>query len=200
MEFHESETIIHKGPPALDRLRLGRLAPLARRQPTPVTTNLAQEGRNQSVALSSKFLTQLRNRMRFLRSTAMHGTVLSGANTQISGDAPGIVAEYVQQKLGAPLLYVNGAAGNIAPIYRGYPDFESGHLSQFRVLLSDPILEANARLGPTTSQVALTLGEKIVETPRKAGHGLGSRPRRLPAHNQHRSHDDSPSSPLFADE
>ena len=102
---------------------------------------------------------------------AMHGTVLSGTNTQISGDAPGVVAEYVDQKLGAPMLYINGAAGNIAPIYTVYPDFESGHLSQFRVLLGDPILEANARLGPTTSQVELTLGEKIVETPRKAGLG-----------------------------
>jgi len=102
---------------------------------------------------------------------AMHGTVVSGMNTQISGDAPGVVAEYVDQKLGAPMLYINGAAGNIAPIYSGYPDFESGHLSQFRVLLGDPILQANARLGPTTSQVELTLGEKIVETPRKAGLG-----------------------------
>jgi len=102
---------------------------------------------------------------------AMHGTVLGGANTKISGDAPGIVADYVEQKLGAPMLYINSAAGNIAPIYSVYPDFESGHLSQFRVLLGDPILEANAHPGPTTSAVEISLGEKIVETPRKAGMG-----------------------------
>lgn len=105
---------------------------------------------------------------------AMHGTVLGGENTQITGDAPGIVADYVEQKLGAPMLYINGAAGNIAPIYTVYPDFKSGHLSQFRVLLGDPILEANAHLGPTTSAVELRLGEKIVETPRKAGIGWAS--------------------------
>jgi hypothetical protein len=105
---------------------------------------------------------------------AMHGTVLGGENTKISGDAPGVVAEYVEQKLGAPMLYINGAAGNMAPIYTVYPDFESGHLSQFRVLLGDPILEANAHLGPTTAEVELTLGEKIVETPRKGGIGWAS--------------------------
>lgn len=107
--------------------------------------------------------------MALIANYAMHGTVLGSQNTEISGDAPGVVAEYIEQKLGAPMLYINGAAGNIAPIYTVYPDFESGHLSQFRVLLGDRILESNSRLGPTTSQVKLSLGEKIVETPRKDG-------------------------------
>jgi neutral ceramidase len=101
----------------------------------------------------------------------MHGTVLSGKNTLITGDAPGIVADYVEEKLGAPMLYINGAAGNQAPIYTVYPDFESGHLKQFEVLVGDPIIAANARLGPTTSDVKLTLGETTVETPRKPGMG-----------------------------
>src|SRR5207249_782072 len=99
---------------------------------------------------------------------AMHGTVLSGKNRLISGDAPGTVAQYVEAKLGAPMLYVNGATGDLAPIYTVYPDPESGHLSQFRVLLGDKILEANERMGPTTSDVRLSLGREVVETPRKA--------------------------------
>jgi hypothetical protein len=99
----------------------------------------------------------------------MHGTVLGPENNLITGDAPGMVADYVEEKLGAPMLYINGAAGNQAPIYTVYPDFESGHLKQFEVLVGDPILAANARLGPTTSEVELTLGETTVETPRKAG-------------------------------
>ena len=107
--------------------------------------------------------------MALIANYAVHGTVLGPKNTQITGDAPGVVAEYVEQKLGAPMLYINGAAGNIAPIYTVYPDFESGHLSQFRVLLGDRILEANSRLGPTTSRVELSLEEKIVETPLKPG-------------------------------
>ena len=102
---------------------------------------------------------------------AMHGTVLSGKNRLISGDAPGIVAQYVEEKLGAPMLYINGATGDLAPIYTVYPDPESGHLSQFRVLLGDKILEANQAIGPTTTDVKLSLGRQVVETPRKPGMG-----------------------------
>ncbi len=100
---------------------------------------------------------------------AMHGTVLSGANREISGDAPGEVSAYVERKLGAPMLYENGAAGNMAPIYSVYPDPKSGHLSQFDVLLGDHILQAVAALGPASESVSLWTGETIVETPRKQG-------------------------------
>jgi neutral ceramidase len=102
---------------------------------------------------------------------AMHGTVLGDTNKIISGDAPGIIADYVEEKLGAPMLYINGAAGNMAPIYTVYPDFESGHLSQFRVLVGDKIIAAYHLMGPTTSDVKLALGETTVETPRRAGLG-----------------------------
>ncbi|MFZ0590025.1 MAG: neutral/alkaline non-lysosomal ceramidase N-terminal domain-containing protein [Bryobacteraceae bacterium] len=100
---------------------------------------------------------------------AMHGTVLSGKNLLISGDAPGVVAAYVEEKTGAPMLYVNGAAGNLAPIYSVYPDPVSGHLGQFRVLLGDRILAALRSIGPGTNQVTLSVGEKIVDTPRRPG-------------------------------
>jgi hypothetical protein len=102
---------------------------------------------------------------------AMHGTVLGGKNLLISADAPGTVANYVEEKLGAPMLYINGAAGNLAPIYTVYPDFESGHLSQFRGLVGDKIIAANQRMGPATSEVHFSLGATTVETPRKAGLG-----------------------------
>lgn len=102
---------------------------------------------------------------------AMHGTVLGDENKIISADAPGIVADYVEEKLGAPMLYINGAAGNMAPIYTVYPDFESGHLSQFRVLLGDKIIAAYRRMGPTTADVHLALGQTTVVTPRKSGMG-----------------------------
>src|SRR5207237_5231950 len=66
---------------------------------------------------------------------AMHGTVMSGANLQISGDGPGTVSAYLEQKTGAPVLFVNGAAGNLAPIYSVYPGAKTGHLFQLHVLL-----------------------------------------------------------------
>jgi neutral ceramidase len=100
---------------------------------------------------------------------AMHGTVMSGQNLLISGDAPGTVSAYLEQKLGATVLFVNGAAGNLAPIYSVYPDPKSGHLSQFNVLLGDRILAAVKSMGPATSDVSLWAGEKIVETPQKEG-------------------------------
>ncbi|MGA2982743.1 MAG: neutral/alkaline non-lysosomal ceramidase N-terminal domain-containing protein [Terriglobia bacterium] len=102
---------------------------------------------------------------------AMHGTVLGDENKVITADAPGIVADYVEEKLGAPMLYINGAAGNLAPIYTVCLDFESGHLSQFRALLGDKIIAANQLIGHTTSDVRLSLGATTVETPRKAGLG-----------------------------
>ena len=100
---------------------------------------------------------------------AMHGTVLGPQNLEISGDAQGVVAEYVEGKLGAPMLYINGAAGNMAPIYSVYPDFKSGHITQFNVLLGDRILAANQSMKRTLSEVQLRTGEQIIETPQKPG-------------------------------
>ena len=100
---------------------------------------------------------------------AIHGTVLSGANTAISGDAPGVVTEYLEKMLDAPVLFVNGAAGNAAPIYSVYPTPATGHLSEFRVLLGDRILQANKLLPKGSADVSLGLDEFSVETALKPG-------------------------------
>ena len=100
---------------------------------------------------------------------AMHGTVLSGENLLISGDAPGAVSAYLEQKLNAPALFINGAAGNMAPIYSGYPNTRSGHLSQFRVLLGDHILAALRTMGPAAADATVWVGEKTIATPQKQG-------------------------------
>jgi hypothetical protein len=100
---------------------------------------------------------------------AMHGTVMSGANVSISGDGPGVVTAYLEQKLGGTVLYVNGAAGNMAPIYSVYPNAKAGHLPEFRVLLGDRILATYNSMGPGTSEVNIRHAEKIVDTPRKEG-------------------------------
>ena len=97
----------------------------------------------------------------------MHGTVLGPQNLKISGDAPGIVANYVEEKTGAPMLFINGALGNLAPIYSVYPSPEAGHLDQFRVLLGDKILNAYKSIGNPTDKVKLNASGIIVETPRK---------------------------------
>jgi hypothetical protein len=104
-----------------------------------------------------------------LANYAIHGTVLSGKNQLISGDAPGVAAAWVEEKLGAPVLFVNGAAGDAAPIYSVYPDPKSGHLMQFRVLLGERILQANARMAPGASNITLHPHEIFVETALKPG-------------------------------
>jgi neutral ceramidase len=102
---------------------------------------------------------------------SMHGTALGPHNTLISGDAPGTVAAYVEEKLGAPMLYINGAAGNLAPIYTVQEDFRAAHITEFNVLLGDRILAANRALPPARADIAIREGERFVETPRRKGFG-----------------------------
>jgi hypothetical protein len=106
--------------------------------------------------------------MVLIANYAMHGTVLGQENKRISADAPGVVSEYVEQRTGAPMLFINGAAGNLAPIYSVYPDPAAGHLNQFRRLLGDKILEASEKIAATSDKIVLTVGSAIVETPRRA--------------------------------
>lgn len=98
---------------------------------------------------------------------AMHGTVMSGQNLKISGDGPGVVVAYLEEQLGGTVLYVNGAAGNIAPIYSVYADPSSGHLSQFRVLLGDRVIAAARAMPAGTDRVVIRHAEQVVETPRR---------------------------------
>ena len=110
---------------------------------------------------------------------AMHGTVMNGQNLKVSGDAPGVVAAYLEERLGAPVLYINGAAGNIAPIYSVYPSASAGHLSEFRVLLGDRILSAVQALGAGTGDVTIRHGERDRGDAPKAGTRLARGPRGL---------------------
>ncbi len=102
---------------------------------------------------------------------SMHGTALGMQNRLISGDAPGTVAAYVEEKIGAPMLFINGAAGNMAPIYTVQPDLQSAHLPDFNVLLGDRILSANRNMTTPESDIQLRPAEQVVETPRREGFG-----------------------------
>lgn len=107
--------------------------------------------------------------MTIIANYAIHGTVMSGHNLLISGDAPGVVAEYVENQMGAPLLFVNGAAGNIAPIYSVYPSPQAGHLDEFKYILGDKIIHASDDIIANRSNIDLEFGELIVKIPRKKG-------------------------------
>jgi hypothetical protein len=106
----------------------------------------------------------------FIANYAMHGTVLGPSMLQISGDGPGIVTSYVEEKLGATTLYINGAAGNLAPIYT-VQELARSHIGEFRVLVGDRIVDANRTLGAAATSTKMWLGELSIETPRKEGLG-----------------------------
>jgi len=67
------------------------------------------------------------------------------------------------------VLYINGAEGDVAPIYSQKPTFQLAHLGEFRVMLGNRILEANNRLHDVTSDVSLTPSEIFAETPLRNG-------------------------------
>jgi len=102
---------------------------------------------------------------------AMHGTVLGGESCLITADAPGVVAEYVESKIGAPMLFINGAQGNIAPLYSTRPDFASSHIDEFKTLLGDKILEANQDIENTYSDIDFWTGKTFAETPKRSDIG-----------------------------
>ena len=80
------------------------------------------------------------------------------------------MSAYLEEKLHAPALFINGAAKAIwLHIYSGYPNPRSGHLSQFRVLLGDRILAALHSMGSATADITMWAGEKTIETPQKQG-------------------------------
>lgn len=105
--------------------------------------------------------------MGMIANYALHATVLGPGNLKISADVAGVVANYVEEKTGAPLVFINGAAGNLAPIYSVYPSPGAGHLDQFKVLLGDKILHAATELYEVLDSVRIVTGEQIVKTPRK---------------------------------
>lgn len=101
---------------------------------------------------------------------AIHPTVLPSTDTRISGDIPGVIADFVEKEIGAPLLFINGAEGNIAPRYSvsvGSRDvgMADRFLNQFRRMLGDKILEANRKITSFTKEVHITADRLIIETP-----------------------------------
>lgn len=96
---------------------------------------------------------------------AMHGTVIGGECTLISGDGPGVVSDYVEKKSGAMMLFINGAAGNIAPIYSTQAD--GSRLKEFEPLLGDKVLEANAKMKASHAPVSLKVGETVLRIPKR---------------------------------
>jgi hypothetical protein len=50
---------------------------------------------------------------------AIHGTMLGPGNRQLSGDVMGVASRVIEQGLGVPVLFVNGAVGDVSPRTHG---------------------------------------------------------------------------------
>ncbi len=48
---------------------------------------------------------------------ACHATVLNGTNLMISGEFPGVACRLIQRETGAPCVYLNGACGDVNPVW-----------------------------------------------------------------------------------
>ena len=55
---------------------------------------------------------------------AIHGTALGRANSLLSGDLMADASARLERETGAPVLFVNGAAGDVSPRQRGWPGVE----------------------------------------------------------------------------
>lgn len=114
---------------------------------------------------------------------AIHGTALGKSNLLLSGDITGAASQALEERLGVPALYTNGAVGDVSPARRGWAGVsEIGDALSREVLATwartplerAPRLEAlSARMALPTPRLSLTncLGRWI---PRWLTIGLGS--------------------------
>jgi hypothetical protein len=65
---------------------------------------------------------------------AAHGTIMGGSNRLISADAPGAIERAATQALGAPVMYLQGDAGDVAPSHQNWGDLQGFDYMQVTAL------------------------------------------------------------------
>lgn len=76
---------------------------------------------------------------------AIHGTALGSGNFKLSGDVMGDAAARIEEQLGVPALFVNGAVGDVSPRHRGWDGVAStGKALSAGVLAAWPRIAADA--------------------------------------------------------
>jgi neutral/alkaline ceramidase-like enzyme len=78
---------------------------------------------------------------------AIHGTALGRENFKLSGDVMGDAAARIEEQLGAPALFVNGAEGDVSPRQRGWDG-----VAAIGKALSAGVLAAWPRIAPDPVQ------------------------------------------------
>jgi neutral ceramidase len=78
---------------------------------------------------------------------AIHGTALGRRNFQLSGDVMGDATARIEEQLGVPALFVNGAVGDVSPRQRGWDGVAAGGK-----ILAAAVLALWPRIGPDGDQ------------------------------------------------
>lgn len=89
---------------------------------------------------------------------AIHGTALGRDNFLLSGDLMGDASHRIEQTLGVPALFVNGAVGDVSPRPRGWSGVAAAGSALADAALAawaDARPEASPRLDVVTERVAL---------------------------------------------
>jgi hypothetical protein len=55
---------------------------------------------------------------------AIHGTMLGPRNLRLSGDVMGVASRQLESALGVPVLFINGAVGDVSPKFHGLTEHE----------------------------------------------------------------------------
>lgn len=106
---------------------------------------------------------------------AIHGTFLGDLNPLFSVDAPGALELFASDAVGVPLVYLQGAAGDVSPSAGagGFDDFQS--MERLGVMAAPLVADAFARAqpGPAPAKATLVYGERVVTLSRE---GIGYAP------------------------
>jgi hypothetical protein len=93
---------------------------------------------------------------------AIHGTMLSAGNLRLSGDVMGVASARLEQKLGAPALFVNGAVADVSPARHG-----EGAMVETAEILAAAV-EAGWRQARPVPVTSLRVSERTVSLPAPA--------------------------------
>jgi Neutral/alkaline non-lysosomal ceramidase, N-terminal len=94
-----------------------RVAAFVREAPDVTTGRLGLPVDREIVGL--RFLDADGQPLALLWNYAIHGTMLGPANLRFSGDVMGLASEWLEGELRAPVLFVNGAVGDVSPRRHG---------------------------------------------------------------------------------
>jgi hypothetical protein len=89
---------------------------------------------------------------------AIHGTMLSARNLELSGDVMGMASRRLEATLGVPALFVNGAMGDVSPARHGRAEAEAAAET-----LASAVRELWTRTRPTAQ--GLLVAERRVRLP-----------------------------------